>query len=165
MEIAKAYGIKLVFFGENSSFEYGTSTELDIFHPNSDGNVNIVYMGAIYPYSITDSLEQARSIGFKDLDDFNEWPRQGSIDQFAQIDSIAYIIQLFTKHAKFGFQRVADIACRYVREGKLTREQARALIDEKDHICDPMAKTDFCQTIGITEEYFDEVVKKHTVSR
>jgi len=165
VEIAKAYGIKLVFFGENSSFEYGTSTELDIFHPNSDGNVNIVYMGAIYPYSITDSLEQARSIGFKDLDDFNEWPRQGSIDQFAQIDSIAYIIQLFTKHAKFGFQRVADIACRYVREGKLTREQARALIDEKDHICDPMAKTDFCQTIGITEEYFDEVVKKHTVSR
>ena len=33
VEIAKAYGIKLVFFGENSAFEYGTSHELDIFHP------------------------------------------------------------------------------------------------------------------------------------
>ncbi|NOQ25968.1 MAG: hypothetical protein GQ564_11450 [Bacteroidales bacterium] len=44
-EIAKNYGIKFIFFG------------------------------AIYPYSISDSLRIARKIGFKDLDDFNEWSR------------------------------------------------------------------------------------------
>ena len=71
-------------------------------------------MGAIYPYSITDSLEQARSIGFIDLDDTGEWHREGSIDQFTQIDSVAYIIQLWTKYVKMSFQRVADISCRYV---------------------------------------------------
>ena len=169
VEIAQAYGIKLVFFGENSAFEYGTSTELEIikdtgtWFANPLGSdlgesVEIIYMGAIYPYSITDSLEQAKSIGFKDLDDFNEWPRQGSIDQFTQIDSIAYIIQLYTKFPKYAFQRVSDIACRYVREGKLTREQARKLIDTHDKVCDPMAKSDFCNTIGITEDHFDKVV-------
>lgn len=168
VEIAKAYGIKLVFFGENSAYEYGTSTELDIIKPTGEkldyfNEVEIIYMGAIWPYSITDSLEQARSIGFKDLDDFNEWKREGSIDQFTQIDSVAYIVQLWTKWPKFHFQRVADIACRYVREGKLTREEARALIDKHDHILDPAAKADFCQTIGISEEYFDQVVEKHTV--
>jgi len=176
VEMAKNYGIKLVFFGENSEFEYGTRTGLEIIKNtnkwgySSDNcderepdavEIEILYMGAIYPYSITDSLEQARSIGFKDLDDFNEWPRQGSIDQYTQIDSVAYIIQLWTKYVKYGFQRVADVACRFVREGKLTREAARRLIDDKDYICDPAARADFCKTIGITEDYFDSIVAIH----
>lgn len=175
LEIAKAYGIKLVFFGENGAFEYGTSTELDVinktdnwfdietgpYDEHTSYEVELIFMGAIYPYSIADSLEQARSIGFKDLDDFNEWPRQGSIDQFTQIDSIAYIIQLWTKYVKFGFQRVADIACRYVREGEYDYGNAQYAIANFDHICDPMAKADFCKTLGITESHFDEVVAKH----
>ncbi|HSW61887.1 MAG TPA: hypothetical protein VLH56_00995, partial [Dissulfurispiraceae bacterium] len=85
VDIARAFCIPLVFFGENSAFEYGTSDQLDIWHPASGDGVEIIFMGAIYPYSITDSLECAREIGFKDLDDFNEWPRQGSIDQYTQI--------------------------------------------------------------------------------
>ncbi len=173
VEIAKNYGIKLVVFGENSAFEYGTSKELDIIKKTDatletlsrtmvpDEFIEIIFMGAIYPYSISDSLEQARSIGFKDLDDFNEWPRRGSIEQYTQIDSIAYIIQLWTKYVKFGFQRVADVACRFVREGKIDRAEARRLIDGQDYICDPMAKDDFCKTIRITGEYFDEIVAKH----
>jgi len=152
-----------VFYGENSAFEYGTSEELDIFHPVTTDDLKVIFMGAIYPYSITDSLKTAREIGFKDLDDFNEWKRQGSIEQYTQIDSVAYIIQLWTKYPKFGFQRVTDIATRFVREGKLTRDEAIKLIEEKDHICDPMAKKDFCDTIGITEAYFDEIVEKFNV--
>lgn len=161
IDMARAFGIKLVFYGENSAFEYGTSRTLDILHPASSEDLKIIYMGAIYPYSILDSLIQARGIGFKDLDDFHEWKRQGSIDQYTQIDSIAYIIQLWTKYVKFGFQRVADIACRFVREGTMTRECARNIIDARDYICDPEAKADFCQCIGITAEHFDTVVAKH----
>lgn len=160
--IAEKYGINLVFFGENSAYEYGTSTELDISCPAFHmSDTEIIFMGAIYPYSITDSLREARSIGFKDLRDFGEWPRKGSIEQTTQIDSIAYIIQLWTKYVKFGFQRVSDIACRMVREGKLTREKAMELIDKHDYICDPMAKRDFCQTIGISLDHFDAVVDRH----
>lgn len=161
VNIAKKFGIKLVFFGENSAFEYGTSTELNVFHPNSDDQTKIIFMGAIYPYSISDSLARAREIGFKDLDDFNEWPRKGSIEQYTQIDSVAYVIQLWTKYVKYGFQRVADIATRFVREGSLTKEEAQILIDSKDYICDPAAKEDFCKTIGITHDFFDKIVDRH----
>ncbi|MEN6384146.1 MAG: flagellin modification protein PseA [Phycisphaerales bacterium] len=161
VNMAKKMGIRTVFFGENSAFEYGTSEELEIFHPASDDNVKIVFMGAIYPYSITSSLQSAREIGFKDLDDFNEWPRQGSIENYTQIDSVAYLIHLWTKFVKFGFQRVSDIACRFVREGKLSKHQAESLIKERDYICDPLAKADFCSTIGITQKHFDEIVDKH----
>lgn len=159
-DIARKQGIRLVFFGENSAYEYGTSETLDIFRVD-ELDIKIIYMGAIYPYSIKDSLAQAREIGFKDLKDFDEWYRQGSIEQFTQIDSIAYIIQLWTKYVKFGFQRVSDIACRFVREGLLTKEQAEQYIKERDYICDPQAKADFCRTIGITEDYFDKIVDKH----
>jgi hypothetical protein len=163
IDIAKKYGIDLVFYGENSAFEYGTSEELNIFYPNSEISYApyTVFMGAIYPYSIMDSLTQAREIGFKDLKDFDEWYRQGSIEQFTQIDSVAYVIQLWTKYVKFGFQRVSDIACRFVREGLITKEQAELFIKERDYICDPQAKVDFCKTIGITEDYFDKIVDNH----
>ena len=160
VKIAKLYGIPIVFFGENSAFEYGESEELDIFHPGSD-DTKIIFMGAIYPYSITDSLQQAREIGFVDLDYTGEWPRQGSIEQYTQIDSVAYIIQLWTKFVKFGFQRVADIACRLVREGVYTREQAMIYIDKYDYICDPTARDDFCNTVGITRKDFEDIVDKH----
>ena len=160
LDIARKYGIRLVFFGENSAYEYGTSETLDIFRVD-EPDIKVIYMGAIYPYSIIDSLTEACEIGFKDLDDFNEWYRQGSIEQFTQIDSVAYIMQLWTKYVKYGFQRVSDIACRFVREGMLTKEQAEQYIRERDYICDPQAKADFCKTIGITEDYFDKIVDKH----
>ena len=158
--IARKFNIKLVFYGE-SNFEYGSLDELDIFHPLSDDKVKYIFMGAIYPYSIKDSLKEARSVGFKDLDDFNEWNRQGTVENYTQIDSIAYLTHQWCKFVKFGAQRTADIACRMVREGDLTKEEAEIFIRERDFVCDPMAKRDFCKTLNITEQYFDEIVDKH----
>jgi len=158
--IAKNFGIDTVFFGENSAFQYGSVKELDYKRPNNEG-VNIYYFFAFYPYSEVGNRRKAKEYGFIDLDDTGEWLRQGHIENYTQQDSIAYVIQLWTKFVKFGFQRVSDMACRYVREGYLTREQALSFIEERDWQCDPMAKRDFCKTIGITESYFDEVVSQH----
>ena len=74
--------------------------------------------------------------------------------------SVGYMMQHWTKFIKFGFQRVSDLACRFVREGVLTKEQAEQMIKGSDWICDPLAKKDFCRTIGITEKKFDETVDK-----
>lgn len=165
LDFARMYGIKLVFYGENSDFEYGGAETLEIFHPNSTDDLQLVFLGAIYPYTIEDSLEQARMVGFKDLDDMNEWNRQGLPGSHIQIDSIGYYIAAWTKFVKFGFQRVTDIACRGVRTGDLTKEQAEAMIRENDHVIDPMAKRDFCTHIGISEEHFDAMLDKHANER
>lgn len=158
--VAKSFGIKLVFMGENSDFEYGGSEDLYIFHRNSDEETKMIFLGAIYPYSNYDSLEQAQQIGWKTLGDFHEWPRQGSIDDFCQIDSVGYMVHHWCKFMKWGFQRVSDMACRFVREGHLTKEQAEELIKEKDYMLDPAAKDDFCRTIGITEEEFQQTIDR-----
>ncbi len=161
IRIAKLYDIPLVFFGENSSFEYGTSDTLDFLHPLSDDKTKVYYFFAFFPYNEKESMEKAKKYGFKDLDDCNEWFRQGNIENYTQIDSIAYMIQLWTKFPKFGFQRVSDITSRMVRKKQISKDQADLLVKEKDYICDPAAKRDFCNTLGITEKYFDEIVDKH----
>lgn len=159
-EIARALHIPIVFMGENSAFEYGETEECAIFHPATDDNLEVIFMGSIWPYSNTDSLEVAKKIGFKTLDDFDDWQRQGSADPYTQIDSKGYMMQHWTKFIKFGFQRVSDLACRFVREGILTKEQAAQMIKDNDWRCDPLAKKDFCRTIGITEKEFDDVIDK-----
>lgn len=160
LEIAEKYNINLIFFGENSAFEYGTSKSLEIFHPETNRKNKIIFMGAIYPYSISDSLKEARSIGFKNLDDFNEWKREGSIEQDTQIDSFGYIVQLWTKYPKFGFQRVSDIASRYVREGKITLKEAKELIIKNDHKLDKIAMEDFIRCLGYTKKDFWDIADK-----
>lgn len=161
IKIAKLYNIPLVFFGENSSYEYGSSNDLELLNPLSDDDTSVYYFFAFHPYNEADVMQTAKSYGFKDLDDFDEWFRQGNIENFTQIDSMAYIIQLWTKFPKFGFQRVSDMTSRMVRKGQITKEQADLLVKEKDYICDPAAKRDFCNTLDISEEYFDEIVDKH----
>lgn len=160
LEVARAFSVPIVFMGENSAFEYGEEEECEIFSPLSDDTTKVIYMGAIWPYSTDDAYEQARAIGFKTLSEFDDWQRQGSADDFTQIDSKGYMIHLWLKFIKFGFQRVSDMACRFVREGKLTREQAVQMIKDSDWICDPLAKKDFCRALQITEREFDETVDR-----
>lgn len=161
IHIAKAMNIPLVFFGENSGHEYGSDSQLGMIHPLSDSATKVLYYFAFTPYCEENSLQIARSHGFKDLNDFNEWPRQGNVEQFTQIDSVGYIIQLWTKFPKFGFQRVTDITSRLVRRGKMTLERANQLVKDEDWRCDPAAKADFCRAIDITEKRFDAVVNDH----
>lgn len=161
IRIAKAYDIPLVFFGENSSFEYGTTDKLELLHPLSDKETKVYYFFAFYPYNEFETMKEAKKLSFKDLDDCNEWFRQGNVENFTQIDSIAYMIQLWTKFPKFGFQRVSDITSRMLRKKQITKRQADLLVKEKDYICDPAAKRDFCNVLGITENYFDKIVDKH----
>lgn len=158
LEVARAFGFPTVIMGENSAFEYGEIDECEQFHPASDGNTKVIFMAAVDQYSNSDSLEVAKSKGFKTLTDFDDWQRQGSADSFTRIHSIGYMMHHWTKFIKFGFQCVSDLACRFVREGVLTKKQAEQMIKDFDWICNPLAKKDFCRRIGITEKEFDETV-------
>ena len=159
--IARRFGISAVFFGENSAFQYGSVDRLDYLHPLSDAMVKIYYYFAFEMYDERVGRATARAYGFKDLDDFNEWQRHGHIENFTQIDSVGYIVQLWTKYVKFGYQRVSDMACRFVRAGHLTRGQALQFIHDRDYQLDPAAKRDFCQAIGIPMTHFDYIVARH----
>lgn len=192
-KMAVKLGISLIVFGENSSYEYGSTVNesssaneavnriFDSINVNfwlqkglSKKEVNaivpptkeelkttnpfIAYLSYYVPWSSVINQGIAVRFGFSDLS--HEWIREGYIENFEQIDSIAYIIHLWMKYPKFGFQRTSDIASRRVREGLLSLSDAKKLIKELDGIIDQRALEDFCSTLGYSKKEFWDIVEK-----
>jgi len=117
-----------------------------------------IYMSYFEPWSSTKHLEIAKRYGFVDL--AHEWKREGCIEDFEQIDSVAYMTHLWLKYPKFGFQRTSDIASRRVREGLLSLSEAKKLIIERDHKLDQRAMEDLIKFCGYTPKQFWDIVDK-----
>lgn len=126
--------------------------------PMGEENPLVIYMSHFFRWSSLTNYQLAKENGFHDLT--GEWDRKGTIENFEQIDSMAYMVHLWLKYPKFGFQRVTDIATRRVREGKLTLAEAKDLIAKHDSVLDPLALKDFCDTLGYTEKEFFEIVRR-----
>ncbi len=189
--LAQKFEIPFVIYGENSSFEYGTtdtnfydatpivqamSDTLEkerqwwIDHGLSSEEVSsiqldkikplplVIYTSYFYPWSSLRNLEVAQRYGFRTL--AHEWDREGCIENFEQMDSIAYLVHLWLKYPKFGFQRTSDIASRRVREGQLTLDEAMTLIKERDHKLDQKSLIDFISFLGYTQKEFWEITDK-----
>jgi N-acetyl sugar amidotransferase len=189
--LAQKFEIPFVVYGENSSYEYGSTNEnfsnatpvvkamsdkleedrqwwLDHGLTNAevssiqlDNNKplpEVIYMSYFYPWSSVRNHEIARRYGFRDL--AHEWKREGCIEDFEQMDSQAYMVHLWLKYPKFGFQRTSDIASRRVREGYITLDEAKQLIREFDPNLDQIAMNDFIGFLGYTPKQFWDIVEK-----
>lgn len=121
-------------------------------------NPKVIFMSYYVPWDGERNYLMAKRYGFKDLT--HEWKREGNIEDFDQIDSIAYIVHLWLKYPKFGFARATDIAARWTREGKITREEAKKLVMEYDHKLDRRAMEDFIEFMGYTPREFWDIVEK-----
>lgn len=120
----------------------------------------VIFMSYFVPWSSTQNLQIAKKYGFRDLS--HEWIREGCIENFEQIDSIAYIVHLWLKYPKFGFQRVSDISSRRVRDGKISLQEAKKLIEENDKKMDQKALDDFISFLGYTTpRKFWDIVEKY----
>lgn len=194
MKMAMKFGIQFVIFGENSSYEYGTSNkdnysaneyikrifkaidvdlwlkkgisrkEVNAIIPPSEKELKkikpeVIFMSYFSPWSSSSHLAIAKKYGFRDLS--NEWKREGCIEDFEQIDSVAYLVHLWLKYPKFGFQRTSDIASRRVRENKISLSEAKKLIRDHDHKLDPLAMEDFIKFLGYTKKQFWSIVEKY----
>ena len=117
-----------------------------------------IFMGYFVPWSSTRNFEIAKRYGFIDL--AHEWKREGYIEDFEQIDYIGYIVHHWLKYPKFGFQRISDIASRYVREGIIDLPTAKKSIIEGDHKLDQRAMEDFVHCLGYTVKEFWDIVER-----
>jgi len=137
--------------------------EVNAIIPPTDEELNkvkpeVIFMSYFTPWSSIQNLEIAKKYGFRDL--AHEWKREGCIEDFEQIDSVAYMVHLWLKYPKFGFQRTSDIASRRVREGLISISEAKKLIEERDHKLDQRAMDDFITFLGYTSLQFWNIVDK-----
>lgn len=185
--VAAKFGINLIFFGE-SDFIYGGSrteeasalpalkrelkhydaafwrklgaseTHLGPLDSFDHLNAEAYWLSYFVPWSSLSNLNIAKQYGFQTLK--GEWERDGSIDNFEQIDSIGYMAHIWMKYPKFGFQRVSDIASRRIRDGAMSKEEAREAIILQDRYLDHRARRDFCQALYYTSKEFWTIVNR-----
>ncbi len=117
-----------------------------------------VFMSYFVPWDDERNYAIAKRYGFKDL--HHEWRREGWIEDYSQIDSVSYLVHLWMKYPKFGFARATDIAARWIRKGKITREEAKKLVMEHDHKLDQRAMEDFITFMGYKPRQFWDIVEQ-----
>jgi N-acetyl sugar amidotransferase len=119
-----------------------------------------VYLSYFVHWDGYNNYEISRKYGFKSLNDTGEWNREGYIEDYDQIDAIGYLVHPWLKYPKYGHARATDVSCYWLRNGRITREEAVKLVAEHDSKLDRKALEDFLSFTGYTEDEFWEIVEK-----
>lgn len=188
--IAKKFGIPLVVYGENISYEYGGPGAEDT--PDARGQItNAVANGYgmdDFAYAGIDPnrayLMQApdmegvepiylsyyfpwsgtRNLLSSKAYGFQELDRyerrKGFIEQYDQIDSAGYLVHCWMKWPKFGHARATDVASSWIREGLISRDRAMELVKEHDHELDDHIAAEFINFCGYSDDEFFAIVHR-----
>jgi len=179
LHIAAKFNIPLVVYGENIDYEYGgvqgesysakeqvnnaVASGIDIGNiPMTDPpkeELEPIYLSYFVPWDGYMNYLFAKGRGFHDLS--HEWKRTHHIEDFDQVDSRAYLVHPWLKYPKFGHACATDQASRFIRWGRINRDEALELVKKHDHNLDPLCVRDFCEFFGYTEDEFWAIVDKH----
>jgi len=121
-------------------------------------NLEPIYLSYFILWNGFKNYQIAKKHGFRDLK--HEWKREGYIEDYDQIDSVAYLVHTWMKYPKFGFSRATDVVGYWIRGGKITKEEGVKLIKKNDHLLDQKMLDDFLKFTGYTDGEFWDVVEK-----
>lgn len=88
----------------------------------------------------------------------NDERTEGSYSKYSSIDDRIDPLHYYTTYIKFGIGRATYDAAQEVRNGKITREEAVALVKRYDHEFPAKFFKEIIDYIGITEERFWECI-------
>ena len=91
-------------------------------------NTRAEFLSHYFNWDSQEHLEIARGYGFKTLKE----PSEGTFRNFVGLDEKIHRIHQYLKVMKFGYGRATDHACEDIRNGRLTRDEAKLLIAEHD---------------------------------
>jgi len=117
-----------------------------------------IYLSYFVAWDGYEHYEAAKKYGFRDLS--GEWKRDGYLEDYDQVDSVAYLMNVWMKYPKFGFARATDMVGYWIRSGRITREEGKKLIEENDHKLDGKILEDFLSFTGYTKKEFWSIVDK-----
>jgi N-acetyl sugar amidotransferase len=123
---------------------------------NSD--IHAVFCSHYFHWDSEENLRIAQQYGFESLPQVGE----GTYRNYVGIDEKINRIHQYFKVLKFGYGRATDHACEDIRNGRLTREAAKALVRQHD-LTEPSAYfvDDFVKFIGITHDRYHEVMERY----
>jgi len=121
-------------------------------------DLNPIYLSYFVPWNSVHNYEVAKRWGFRNLS--HEYEREGSIENYDQIDSISYLLNPHLKYQKFGHSVATEIASRWIRSGLKTREEMIPIVEEKDKKLDQGIVEKFCEFTRLSPKKFWEIMDK-----
>lgn len=117
-----------------------------------------IYLSYFVYWDSHRNFEVAKRWGFRSLE--HEYQREGTIEQYNQIDSISYLLNQYLKYPKFGHASATEMASRWIRAGLKTREEMIPLVKEYDKKLDQGIADNFMAFTGMNPREFWAVMDK-----
>lgn len=143
--IAKKYAIP-----REQLVNYEFPTEIE------NSSTKAVFASHYFHWDSEENLKISQAYGFQSLPHAHE----GTYRTYVGIDEKINRVHQYFKVLKFGYGRASDHACEDIRNGRITREEAKDLVREHDLL--DLSKDyvdDFCAFTGLTTERFTEVME------
>jgi N-acetyl sugar amidotransferase len=119
--------------------------------------LQIVYLGwFLGDWSLVNNATYACANGLEIREDTVE--NTGDLYGVTALDEDWVTLNQMIKYYKFGFGRVTDYVNEEIRLGRMTREQAIAIVEKYDDACSDEYIESFCDYIDISVEHFWEQV-------
>lgn len=115
-----------------------------------------IFLGYYFQWDPEISLKVAKENGFQER---IQGPKTGYYN-YADIDDDFISIHHYLKWYKFGITRLFDNLSIEIRNGRLTRDEAIKIIDERGDDTPYKDIDKFCNFVGIAQEHFFEVIEK-----
>lgn len=121
-----------------------------------------IFLGHYLPWDGYTNALIAQASGFKSVTGTVE----GSIVNYENLDNLQTGIHDYFKFLKFGFGRATDIACLHVRRGRITRDDALAMVKRHDgkfpatYLGVPLAT--ILDPLDLSVEQFTEICDRFT---
>jgi len=125
-----------------------------------DFKLDAQYLSYYFKWSGYENMKFVKTLGWKSLNYTGEWKRHGYIEDYDQIDDIAYCVDPLLKYPKYGHARATDVASIWIREGRITRDEGIKLVQQEDHKMDSLALEHYLNFSGYSEEEFWEIYNK-----
>ena len=111
-----------------------------------------IYLSYFVPWNTDHNYQVAKRWGFRNLE--HEHKREGTLENFNQIDSLGYLINQFLKYPKFGHASATEMASRWIRSGLATRNEMIPLVEKYDGILDQEIVNKFCEFTKMSQREF-----------
>lgn len=127
----------------------------------NEAGLEPIYLSYFSPWDGQKNYNIAKKFGFRDLS--NEWDRDGYIEDYDQIDSVGYLINVYLKYPKYGFCRATDVVGYWRRSNRvdISIEEGVELIRKNDHQLDQRILNDFLDFTGYSDREFWEILNNH----
>ncbi len=145
--ISEKYGIPL---SQLKAYDYPDQLE--------QSDTRAIFMSYFFHWDSEEHLKTAKKHGFKSLDE----PSEGTYRNYVGIDEKINRIHQYIKVLKFGYGRGTDHSCEDIRNGRLSRDEAKKLVKKHDLIdLSDYFVDDFCEYIEMTRDEFFSALEKY----